>query len=186
LRISFIVEGEAKSKARSRGTTMFVCPRCRKHYKGHRTWCAKCGFRGELGTRVVTFKDTKTDSAEGRVVAAFRAVYSGSPLEGALLVGIKEYRLVPKSWPKKKRALALEGGLRPTSTPDLDNVEKLCLDALNKIAYRDDSQVVGWLDGTGKYYSETARVEVVLETFDGEDDFLCEDARMTNKESSGT
>ena len=49
---------------------------------------------------------------------------------------------IPVSWPKKKQASALDGTLRPTGKPDLDNVAKLLADALNGILWHDDSQIV--------------------------------------------
>ena len=37
----------------------------------------------------------------------------------------------------------LEWEIRPTKRPDLDNIAKAVLDALNGLAYQDDSQIVG-------------------------------------------
>ncbi len=48
----------------------------------------------------------------------------------------------PKSWPKGLRADACNQVIFPTSKPDLDNCVKLIGDALNGIAWLDDSQVV--------------------------------------------
>lgn len=45
------------------------------------------------------------------------------------------------SWSKKKRDAALSGALQAISAPDVDNVSKLALDALNGILWRDDAQV---------------------------------------------
>lgn len=45
---------------------------------------------------------------------------------------------VPKSWTKKKKAEAKWH----KSKPDIDNLIKTVLDALNKIAFIDDGQVV--------------------------------------------
>ena len=49
---------------------------------------------------------------------------------------------VPKSWSKGKRADARDGGICPETKPDIDNVAKAVLDALNGIAFEDDKQVV--------------------------------------------
>ena len=35
----------------------------------------------------------------------------------------------------------LENKISPTKKPDIDNIIKIVLDALNKMAFRDDSQV---------------------------------------------
>ena len=57
-------------------------------------------------------------------------------------VGIAAYYGVPKSYSKRKSAEALEGALLPTKKPDADNIAKVVCDALNGIAYIDDTQVV--------------------------------------------
>ncbi len=67
---------------------------------------------------------------------------------------------VPKSFTKKKRVSALEGNTRPTKKPDLDNLAKTILDALNGIAYRDDSQIVRL--SLEKTYSEESEVEIFI------------------------
>jgi Holliday junction resolvase RusA-like endonuclease len=54
----------------------------------------------------------------------------------------------------------IAGTERPTKKPDIDNIEKIIFDALNGIAYNDDSQIVScWAD---KFYSTVPRVEVVI------------------------
>lgn len=50
--------------------------------------------------------------------------------------------------------------LRPTKKPDLDNVIKSILDALNKVAYHDDTQIVSL--SMEKFYSDSPRVEVTI------------------------
>ena len=46
-----------------------------------------------------------------------------------------------KSDTKKNRIIKLLNKLWPNKKPDVDNVIKVVLDALNKIAYADDTQV---------------------------------------------
>lgn len=41
-----------------------------------------------------------------------------------------------------KKTAMLSGELLPTKKPDIDNIVKAVLDALNEVAYRDDTQVV--------------------------------------------
>ena len=65
----------------------------------------------------------------------------GKKIEGeALFVQISVYTEPPKSISKKKREELLKG--YPMKKPDLDNVAKIILDALNGVAWKDDTQVV--------------------------------------------
>lgn len=49
---------------------------------------------------------------------------------------------VPVTDSKTTQLQKMSGRVRPKSKPDLDNIAKAVLDALNDFAYRDDSQVV--------------------------------------------
>ena len=62
---------------------------------------------------------------------------------------------IPKSWPKYMRVAAAAGQIVPAVKPDIDNVIKLVLDALNGFAYEDDSQVSA-VQGEKLYAYETA------------------------------
>ena len=66
---------------------------------------------------------------------------------------------IPVSWSKKKQQAALAGDLIP-GKPDLDNVAKAVLDALNGVIYVDDKQVVRLV--AEKRYSFEPRVEVYV------------------------
>ena len=81
-------------------------------------------------------------------------------IEGPCSLDILAFFEVPKSKSKKFKERALEGLERPTKKPDADNIVKAILDALNKLAYKDDSSIV-YLS-VGKYYSDVPRVEVIL------------------------
>jgi Holliday junction resolvase RusA-like endonuclease len=60
---------------------------------------------------------------------------------------------IPKSASKKARASMLDGTVIPTSRPDIDNVLKIVLDALNGVAYEDDAQV-GFVSAEKRYGEE--------------------------------
>ena len=80
--------------------------------------------------------------------------------DGALRLVVNAFFTIPKSTSKKKREKMLQGIIRPTKRPDWDNIGKIASDALNAIAYRDDSQIV---DATvRKWYSDEPRVEVEI------------------------
>ena len=80
------------------------------------------------------------------------------PLKGALMVSVDAYFPVPVSWSKRNRAAALIGEIRPTGRPDADNLEKTVGDALNKIVWLDDAQIVD--ASTHKYYSDTPSLHI--------------------------
>lgn len=82
-------------------------------------------------------------------------------LTGPLKVEIHASIEIPSSWSKTKRVMALNGDLNPTTKPDLDNLAKGVLDAMNGIIYVDDKQVVS-LECT-KRYSTYAGVWVIIE-----------------------
>lgn len=73
---------------------------------------------------------------------------------------ILAYYGIPKSASKKKKAKMLEGLIRPTKKPDMDNVMKVVADSLNQVAYKDDTQIVD--SQCRKFYSEEPRVEVII------------------------
>ena len=81
----------------------------------------------------------------------------GQPLK----VTIIAYYPIVKSTSKKKKQQMLEDLMFPTKKPDIDNIAKSILDALNKLAYRDDTQVVTL--HMEKHYAENPRVEVEIE-----------------------
>jgi Holliday junction resolvase RusA-like endonuclease len=81
-------------------------------------------------------------------------------LEGQIKAHIQAFFFIPKSTSNKKREKMLSGEIRPTKKPDTDNLAKIILDSLNKMAYDDDSQIVTLT--VQKFYSDEPRVEVEL------------------------
>ena len=83
--------------------------------------------------------------------------------EGPIKLIIKAYYPIAKSDSKKKKEQKLNGDIRPYNIkPDIDNVVKVICDALNEVAYKDDTQVVDLC--INKYFSEKPRVEVTIES----------------------
>ncbi len=96
-----------------------------------------------------TYTPQATVDAEARVRSI--AIQAGvKPIDGPIKLSCKFVYEPPKSWSKKKRLEAM--GTWKTSKPDRDNLEKLVADALNGIAYADDSQVV--TGPTQKFYGQ--------------------------------
>lgn len=86
------------------------------------------------------------------------------PDDAMLDMRIMAYYGVPKSVSKKKKALMLEGKIRPTKKPDMDNVMKIVADSLNQVAYKDDTQIVD--AQCRKFYSVKPRIEVIIKQID--------------------
>ena len=77
-----------------------------------------------------------------------------------LAVDVQAYFPIPKSVSQKKRAEILNKGIKPTVKPDCDNIIKAVLDALNKVAYDDDKQVVSI--SCTKHYAENGYLEITI------------------------
>lgn len=75
------------------------------------------------------------------------------PADCYVSVNVSAFFPVPKSYSKKKREDCLERKLRPDKKPDMDNILKVVLDALNEVAYEDDKQVIELIGR--KYYTES-------------------------------
>ncbi len=82
-------------------------------------------------------------------------------ITGPLVMEVKIYRPIPKSFSKKKREQALTGKLRPTTRPDLKNYIAGVEDALEKVIYENDSQIIEYGD-TGKWYGDPPRIEISI------------------------
>lgn len=95
------------------------------------------------GAFVTTYTPEKTRDYELKVSCeARRSMGDRAPILGPVGIKIDLMIGIPQSWSKKKRLQAFSGEIRPTSKPDWENVCKALCDALNGIAWVDDSQVV--------------------------------------------
>ena len=89
------------------------------------------------------YTPTKTADYETEIRhMAKAAMGSSEPLETPVAVFCYVTLPIPASMPKKRLAAVLDGSERPLKKPDLDNVAKAFLDAMNGIVYADDKQVV--------------------------------------------
>lgn len=128
-----VVEGKIKGKARPR-------------------------FNTKTG-RAFTTKDTMI--YENLVKRCYQE-QCGKVLNGAIRARIEVYYKIPKSY-TKKRIQAIRDGLEmPLKKPDSDNIAKIVLDSLNKIAFDDDAQVVE-LTVIKRWTEEQERIEFELE-----------------------
>jgi Holliday junction resolvase RusA-like endonuclease len=78
-----------------------------------------------------------------------------------LMMRVVAFIDIPKSFSKRKREQALSGFIYPTKKPDADNIAKVVCDALNKVAYNDDTQIVNLT--IAKRYAECEKLEVTIQ-----------------------
>lgn len=110
-------------------------------------------------TRNGTFTPKKTRDYEKKVRDCYIAQGGQMfPDDTPLFASITAIFPIPSSLSKKRRAMF--NGKRHCKKPDADNVAKAILDALNGVAYRDDSAVSSLI--VGKSYGDDARVIVIL------------------------
>lgn len=140
MELAFIIPGEPKGKGRPR-----------------------------LGRSGLAYTPHDTVTYENLVKVCFKDEYpdhkmidSGTAIECTILA----FFGIPKSVSMKKRAKMLGGEIVPTKKPDADNIIKIVCDALNGIAYKDDSQIFSVT--FTKKYSDTPRVFCSLRYEDGE------------------
>lgn len=113
------------------------------------------------GNFVSTYSPQKTKTYEDEIrMMAKAAMGASDPLETPVTVAIYIRVGIPKSFSKQKHKDALANIERPTKKPDIDNIAKCFLDAMNGIVYLDDKQVVS-LHIT-KEYAETPAVDVMV------------------------
>lgn len=107
------------------------------------------------------YKTSEDKAHEQSIRMAYWAKYTGEkPMGGALGVKLVAVYPIPQSRSKKDRQLMAERKIPPTCKPDLDNIFKAVLDALNGVAFEDDKQVVE-LSGE-KVYGEVPGLMITI------------------------
>ena len=111
-----------------------------RQFRIHREPKGKQRVRVTRSGHAYTPNDTTT--YEGIVRSEYQTqVGDVPPYLGPVMVNIRAYCEIPKSWSKKKQHQAQLSQIRPTKKPDCDNIAKMICDALNGLAYKDDAQV---------------------------------------------
>lgn len=114
-----------------------------------------------VGKFTKTYTDAKTKAYEQIIAeAATQAMKSKKPLETPLVVQMRFGMPIPSSYSKKRKEACLSGLEMPTKKPDIDNIAKAFLDAMNAIVYVDDVQVVRLI--AQKYYSTAPSVLITI------------------------
>lgn len=118
-----------------------------------------------VGSYVKAYTPAKTASYENLVKLMYQEAAQGKRFEDdePLCMTVEAFYDVPKSTPKKKAEKMLADEIRPTKKPDLDNVLKIIADALNTVAYRDDTQLIAAT--ITKRYSLTPCVIVTIKSW---------------------
>lgn len=124
---------------------------------------------------VKTYTPKETTNYESQVVHEYRLQHQNKvfqPHEEIWATIIAYFKIPKQHYRYHKRSNTIELDKvgkemlsdirRPLKTPDCDNIAKICLDALNDIAYPDDSQITSLL--VLKFYSDNPRVEITLES----------------------
>lgn len=122
-----------------------------------------------INGHAVAYTPKKTANYETLVQLAYQQKYGGQSFDKdvKLKADITAFFSIPKSTSKKKREEIFRGNIKPTKKPDCDNIAKVVLDALNKVAYYDDSQIVKLT--VQKLYSDEPCVIVHIWEDDGND-----------------
>ena len=90
----------------------------------------------------IVYTPTKTKDYETLIEQYFLLKYPKfKMLEGRISIDIIAYLKIPKSTNKAKTQEMLENKISPTKKPDVDNIAKSILDAMNGFVFKDDNQV---------------------------------------------
>lgn len=87
-------------------------------------------------------KDPKVEAAEKNIRYQVSQQMETGPITGPVFVTVIFLREAVKT-PKWKRIAQVEGRIKKTTIPDVDNLMKLTLDALNGLVWTDDRNVIG-------------------------------------------
>ena len=108
-----------------------------------------------------TYTPAKTKGYEDEVaVMAKAAMNCLEPLKTPVAVFLYVRLPIPQSYPKKRKEACLNGSEMPCKKPDIDNIAKTYLDAMNGVIFVDDTQVVDL--HVKKLYAAEAGVDVMV------------------------
>ena len=110
-----------------------------------------------------TYTPTSTRLYERSIRQAYIQA-GGGMFDGVVEIEAEVITGIQKSATKKQRLLRLSGGELAVTKPDIDNVLKIIMDALNGIAYADDSCVLAVHMLKGRYEEEPRLIVRVKDT----------------------
>ncbi len=110
------------------------------------------------------YTPTRTKDYEELVEQYFLMKYPRyKTLEGRIKMDIIANFEIPKSTTKVAKAQMLDNIISPTKKPDIDNIVKIILDAMNNVAFKDDTQITKI--SVEKKYSEVEKIFVKIEEY---------------------
>lgn len=127
------------------------------------------GIKGKGRPRVnsytgMIYTPTTTKDYECLVEQYFLLKYPKfKPLEGRVSVNITATFGIPKSTKKQDIEPMLGNSISPTKKPDIDNIVKIILDAMNKFAFKDDTQITKL--NIEKIYGSEEKVSISIEEY---------------------
>lgn len=102
------------------------------------------------------------EAEEGRFRFEIKSQWANKePTKYPMIVRMQFVFQIPKGTSKKNQAMMLSGEIRHSKKPDIDNLAKFYLDAMNGIVFHDDRQVYE-LD-LSKLYGHYAHTGIVIE-----------------------
>jgi Holliday junction resolvase RusA-like endonuclease len=135
MQIHFQVEGDPKGKGRPRFS--------------------------RVGSFTKVYTDKQTLTYESLIATFAKQAMGGTePLKTPVSVFLYVRLPIPQSYPKKRREACLNGSEKPCKKPDIDNIAKTYLDAMNGVIFVDDTQVIDL--HVKKLYAEKAGVDVMV------------------------
>ena len=116
-----------------------------------------------LGSFVTAYTPAKTKKAEAVIAKAFKERFPHFQLPDSdkVMLRVIFFMPIPKSTSKIRRKQMIEKSEYHTKKPDLDNLVKLVQDALNGVAWKDDSHIV--FTQAIKCYGETPKTDIEID-----------------------
>ena len=110
------------------------------------------------------YTPNKTKDYENYIRECFCIKYPNfKQIEGRVSIEIIAFKAIPKNISKINAQKMLEGEISPVVKPDIDNIGKVVLDALNKFAFKDDNQVCKF--SIQKKYSLIEKIYIKVEEY---------------------
>ena len=110
------------------------------------------------------YTPNKTKDYENYIRECFCIKYPNfEQIIGRVSIEIIAYKQIPKNTSKNNVKKMLDDEISPTIKPDIDNIGKVVLDALNKFAFKDDNQVCKFT--IQKKYSLIEKIYIKIEEY---------------------